>query len=793
MDKQFKSVKPAAIAHRKRQLSSSSEDSDSIKSHKKPKLQSSADLKKNATSKKLERNVPNDTSKLSKISRDKSPAPVKPAQKSNSLLSPKKQEPTSNVTKRKSIVQVLKPEDKKAAHSNSKLNKPKATEDQGMPLLGHTYVITGNLEGYTRDELTDLLKSFGGRVTGNVSSRTTCLIHGDTLEDGRHFTEGNKYKKAVELGKKLMNQDDLSQMIHELQALPGNKDSDSKEHEEAKCSLQKTPEILKPVEDRNMLWTSKYAPSSLEDVIGNNQAVQKLLEWLQDWESVVLKGDKKDVIPIKGYKFDPTVNINARAALLSGSPGIGKTTAARLIAKQFGYQTYELNASDIRSRKAILNPIKAVNNNTALAVSNSHAGDIVKTLIIFDEIDGMSSGDRGGTGAFIEIIKNTKVPIICICNDRQSPKIRSLANSCYDIRFHKPNKQSISNRIKQILQAEGMKVQPNAIEHLIEVSGSDIRQVITSLEMWEKFSSEMNYTQAKQNTVSTGKDAHIMINSFEAASKLLRRNDQRNLTQKQKMDLFFIDYDLVPLLIHENYIAAMGQNDKDSIHRMADAADSIAFSDVLNRKVRIEGEWSLLQQYGQASSIEPGSLSGNGVPFPKFPEFLGRFSTQRKNARLLQETRSVLSRYISGDDESLLKDYIPIIYKMIMEPLQKDQVEYAVQLMNDFNITPDMLKEHLTQLQPGTFKLEQDFKDLPAKLKSSLTRIYNANYKSSLSNVKKTKGEKVETDYYDPEFEDKPTIEEEEEEESATEVKPIEKPARKANKKRGKEGKRGKK
>ena len=58
-------------------------------------------------------------------------------------------------------------------------------------------------------------------------------------------------------------------------------------------------------------------------------------------------------------------------------------------------------------------------------------------LIIMDEVDGMSGGDRGGTQQLIAMIKKTKIPIICICNDRQSPKVRSLVNHCIDIRFRK--------------------------------------------------------------------------------------------------------------------------------------------------------------------------------------------------------------------------------------------------------------------------------------------------------------------------------------------------------------------
>jgi replication factor C subunit 1 len=58
-----------------------------------------------------------------------------------------------------------------------------------------------------------------------------------------------------------------------------------------------------------------------------------------------------------------------------------------------------------------------------------------KSVIIMDEIDGAGAGDRGGIQALIQVIKNTKTPIICICNDRMNRKLQSLVNYCYDLKF----------------------------------------------------------------------------------------------------------------------------------------------------------------------------------------------------------------------------------------------------------------------------------------------------------------------------------------------------------------------
>lgn len=43
----------------------------------------------------------------------------------------------------------------------------------------------------------------------------------------------------------------------------------------------------------------------------------------------------------------------------------------------------------------------------------------------------------------IGLIKNSKIPIICMCNDRNHMKIRSLSNYCFDLRFQRPRLEQI--------------------------------------------------------------------------------------------------------------------------------------------------------------------------------------------------------------------------------------------------------------------------------------------------------------------------------------------------------------
>lgn len=75
------------------------------------------------------------------------------------------------------------------------------------------------------------------------------------------------------------------------------------------------------------------------------------------------------------------------------------------------------------------------------------------------------------------MIKATRVPIICICNDRQHPKIRSLANHCFDLRFYKPKVEQIRGAMMSVCFKEGVQIKQQALSEIIMASGQDVRQV----------------------------------------------------------------------------------------------------------------------------------------------------------------------------------------------------------------------------------------------------------------------------------------------------------------------------
>jgi replication factor C subunit 1 len=113
----------------------------------------------------------------------------------------------------------------------------------------------------------------------------------------------------------------------------------------------------------------------------------------------------------------------------------------------------EKNASDQRSKKLVASLSSDCHNVASFANKSSMSN----CVLIMDEVDGVAGNeDRGGIQELILLIKRSRIPIICICNDRQHTKIRSLANYCYDLRFYRPTIQQIRGAMMTVLHRENI-------------------------------------------------------------------------------------------------------------------------------------------------------------------------------------------------------------------------------------------------------------------------------------------------------------------------------------------------
>ncbi|CAH8433240.1 unnamed protein product [Schistosoma mattheei] len=467
------------------------------------------------------------------------------------------------------------------------------------------------------------------------------------------------------------------------------------------------------------LWVDKYKPTSIRSLIGQNGAqspANRLLNWLSSWHSSFSAGLKA-----KAYSSAPPWGPSssddgkwARAALLSGPPGIGKTSTAILVCKELGYTYCEFNASDCRSKRCLSEEIGqslGLRNLSHMAFGQASTLNSGRHVLIMDEVDGMAGNeDRGGMQELINMIKITQLPIICMCNDRQAIKIRSLANYCLDLRFHRPRVEQINNH--------------------------DIRQVINNVQMWCS-SGLIDSEGLKADALGARKDLHL--NAFDVIRKVFAPDISGSqgsvATFNESLDLFFQDYNLIPLFVEENYLNVRVHNthdDKKILQLMSQAASDIATADIISSTIRSSrtGSWSLLPVQGVFSTVSPGRTLRGSLPGGpggvSFPSWFGKNSTQSRINRTTSELAAHLrlaTHCGSSNPLTLLLDYATPISELITRPLKEGDIDSAIQFLINYQITRedvDSIMELTTWPNRPNRMLSVD-----SKVKAALTRTYN--------------------------------------------------------------------
>ncbi len=379
------------------------------------------------------------------------------------------------------------------------------------------------------------------------------------------------------------------------------------------------------------LWTEKYKPGSTKDILSQDRVVQEVTRWLETWRP----GDK--------------------ALLLYGPPGTGKTLIPEVIAKEKNWFLMQINASDERNANSIDLALSEVSKNISLF----HSGKI----ILIDEVDGISSSDRGGIKSIIKIIRESRFPVILTANNPYIPKLQSLRNYCKFVKLSKVNVKSIEKRLREICEREGIEVDGGVLKNLARWSSGDVRSAITDLQMVcegkdkisEKDLEALGYRERETSIFS------ILPTIFRSKNLNAAKNAIQNC-DKDPDEIFWWVENNLPYEF----------TDPDSL---AKAYDILSRADLFRQRVSRQQNWRF-----KLFMIDTlAGISFAGEPSRSFVSYQSpdRFAVLSRLKRKRNEMAGVfakLSAYTHSSEKVVKNYYLPYL-KIILSRKKKDDKE----------------------------------------------------------------------------------------------------------------------
>jgi replication factor C large subunit len=297
------------------------------------------------------------------------------------------------------------------------------------------------------------------------------------------------------------------------------------------------------------LFTDKYCPKNFEDFIGNVEIVDRIIAWAEAWKE----------------------GKNQKPILLFGNPGNGKTTLAFLIAKQMGWQLFEMNASDLRDKESIEKIAGAATANSTLFGS--------KRLILLDEIDALQSQDRGGSSAILSILKEANNPIILTANDAYDKKLVSIKANCELLEFKKINYLSIAKRLREICILEKIEFDEEAVKELAKNSSGDFRSALLDT---QSLSPKITLDNVKSLSFRERKEK-----IFPVMAKIFKGKNIKEI--RDAVDTVDVSLDLLFLWIEENIPRQFDGIDA------ANAFEVFSRADIFNGRIMNRQHWGFLK------------------------------------------------------------------------------------------------------------------------------------------------------------------------------------------------------
>ena len=389
-----------------------------------------------------------------------------------------------------------------------------------------------------------------------------------------------------------------------------------------------------------MDWTEKYRPQTLDAVVGNPTAVNTLRSWARSWEHGI-----------------PEV----RVVVLRGPPGVGKTTSVEALAREMGWSIIEMNASDQRTGKAIEDVALRGSMFETFADDGSftRASDGGRKLIVLDEADNFyGNHDKGAMPVVNTLIKSTCQPVVLIVNDfyELSRKSSAVNDSTLQITFKKPQASTIAKALYRIADAEGVEVDPEAMELIAQNANGDMRAAVRNLESLalgqDSVTLEMTEDLSPRDTRSDIYD--LMKAVFLGGDPAEARRKAMDVDEDPGMVLMWIDENM-PTECTDTGDLIRG-------YERLSRAD-IFMSRVYRRQYyRFWSYAKDLMTFGVCASKRAKSRPGTRI---NFPSYLGRMSRSKK-VRMVRASISIkLAQHLHTTSRRVQNDVMPYVRDMM--------------------------------------------------------------------------------------------------------------------------------